>query len=300
MPAANGSAVKYYYALETDGAISATVPDFLPIRFNTSSLARTTAQVDSNEINENRQRPVAKQGTYSIAGEIVSELSDDSFDALIEAAMQGTWTADVLKVGSTVRTFAILKRHTDTGEDYLYSGCRISTMAVAAQIDARVGITFGIIGTEAEVYTVPVGATFTVATTTEPMVTSIGSLTEGGVAQASVTSLDFTLDNGMAPLHTLFQRAAYDVQNGVATVSGTLSAFREDGTLYAKFLNEAETAIVETFSDGANTRAFTFPKVIYVNADDPVSGPDAIVNQFTFSAGYDGTAETTLTITRSA
>ncbi len=301
MAAANGSAVKFYYVEEVAGEIPATAPEFLPIRFNTSSLARNVAQVDSAEINTSRQRNPAKQGTYSTQGEIVSELSDGSFDDLLAILMQqSAWTTNTLKVGSTVRTFAILKRHTDTGEDYIYRGCRLNTLAVSAQIDARVTFTLGVIGTEAEVYTLPVDAVLGTATTSEPMVTSVGSISEGGTALAYATAHDFTLNNGMAPLFALHQRAAYDVQNGVFTATGTLSAYRESGGLYAKFLNETATSITQVFSDGTNTLTFDFPNVVYTQADDAVTGPDAIVNQFTYSAGYDGTDLTTVTITRSA
>lgn len=297
--AAAGSAVKYYYVEEVAGAIP-DEPEFKPIRFNTTSLSRNTAQVESAEINQSRQRPPAKQGTYSTQGEIVSELSHGSFGDLLAILMQqSAWNSNVLKVGSTVRTIAILKRHTDTGEDVIYRGCRINTLAVSAEIDARVMFTFGVIGTAAEDYTVPVDATFAAATTTEPMVTSIGSITEGGVALATVTSHSFTLSNGMAPLFSLHSRAAYDVENGVFTANGTLAAYRTSGGLYAKFLNETASAIEQTFSDGTNTLKFTLPNVIYTQAEDAVSGPGAIVNSFTYSAGYDGTAATTLTITRS-
>lgn len=301
MAAANGSAVKFYYIEEVAGEIPAVAPEFLPIRFNTASLSRNVAQVDSAEINTTRQRPPAKQGTYSTQGEIVSELSDGSFDDLLAILMQqADWSTNVLKVGSAVRTIAILKRHTDTGEDVIYRGCRLNTLAVSAQIDARVGFTFGVIGTEAEPYTVPGDATFAPATTSEPMVTSVGQISEGGAALAYATGHDFTLNNGMAPLFALHQRAAYDVQNGVFTATGTLSAYRETGGLYAKFLNETATSITQQFSDGTNTLTFDFPNVVYTQADDAVPGPDAIVNQFTYSAGYDGTAATTVTITRSA
>ena len=50
-----------------------------------------------------------------MAGDIAVELSFRSFDDLIQAAMQGTWTANVLKIGKVERTFAILERHTDIG-----------------------------------------------------------------------------------------------------------------------------------------------------------------------------------------
>lgn len=299
--AAAGSAVRYYYIEEVAGEIPSTAPEFLPIRFNTSSLTRNVAQVESNEINQNRQRPKAKQGTYSTQGEIVSELSDGSFDDLLAILMQqADWTANTLKVGSTVRTIAILKRHTDTGEDVIYRGCRINTLAVSNQIDARIMMTFGVIGTEAEPYTVPGDATFATATTSEPMVSSVGSIEEGGSTIAYATAHDFTLNNGMAPIFALHARPAYDVQNGVFTATGTLSAYRESGGLYAKFLNETDSTIEQEFSDGTNTLTFSFPDITYTQADDAVPGPDAIVNQFTYSAGYDGSAATTITITRSA
>lgn len=382
MSAANGSAVKFFYAVEVAGAIPATAPNFIPIRFNTTTLARNTAQVDSAEINPLRQRPVSKQGTYSTQGEIAAELSDDSFDGLIEMVMQSAFAANSLKVGSTVQTIAILKRHTDikavaktaitlsangtdksfndsaaglgafavgdrvttsgftTGAnngtftvtvataskltiggsdgtgivtetagasvtvsraaDYIFRGCRVNSLALSAQIDARVALTFSVIGTEAKEYAVPADAVFAAASASAPMVTSIGSITEGGVALAYATSYDFTIANGMTPLFSLHQRAAYDVSNGILTATGTLSAYKPDGTLYAKFLNETSSVLVMQFSDGVNTRTFTFPQVVYSQAADPVSGPDAIVQQLTWSAGYDATALTTVTVARSA
>lgn len=381
--AASGSAVRYYYVEESTPGVTPASPTFKPIRFNTGSLTRNVAQVESAEINSLRQRPPAKQGTYSTQGEIVSELSSDSFDDLLSILMQqSSWSANALKVGSTVRTISILKRHTDltktltasdisaaesdssfnsvagafafavgdfvrasgftdpannglfrvatatankitvtdasggavtladeaagdpitltATDDTIYRGCRLNTLSVATDIDARVLFTFGVIGTEAVPYGVPVAATFDSPTTSEPMVTSVGSISEGGNTLAIATSHNFTLNNGMAPLFTLHNRAAFKVQNGIFTASGTLSAYRESGGLFAKFLNETATEISQTFSDGSNTYTFTFPNVRYTQADDAVPGPDAIVNSFTYSAGYDGTAQTTVTISRSA
>src|SRR5690606_12890274 len=145
-------------------------------------------------------------------------------------------------------------------------GCRINTLALSSQIDARVGLTFGVIGTEAAEYTVPVDATFGTMSTTDPMVTSVGSITEGGSALAYGTAYDFTLNNGMAPIFALGSRAAYDVQNGVFTATGTLSAYQPDGTLHAKYLSETDTTLAFQLSDGTNTLTFTFPDVIYTQA----------------------------------
>lgn len=299
--AASGSRVQFYYTVETaPGVVDTTAPVFKPIRFNTSSLTRNVAQVGSDEINPKRQRPKDAQGTYSTQGEIVSELSADSFDELLSLLMQSSWVTNTLKVGSAVQTVAILKRHTDTGENIIYRGQRINSLAVNAAIDARVQLTFGVVGTEAEPYTVPGDAVFEAADDTSPMVTSVGQLTEGGTELAYATAYDFTLSNGMEPIFALHQRPAYDVQEGVFTATGTLSAYRESGGLYAKFLNETDSTLAATFTDGTKSLTFAFPDIGYVQADDAVPGPEAIVNQFTWSAGYDVTADTTVTITRSA
>lgn len=279
-----------------EGGIPAN-PEFKPIRFVSEGLSPNINQIESNEINQARQRAPSRGGTYSVAGEIAAEVSFASFDDLIEAAMQGTWTADVLNIGSTERSFAILERHTDINEDYVYRGCRVATMNIAAPLGDKATITFGMIGTKAEEYTVPVGATFAAATTSDMMVTTNGSMTEDGDAITYATEWNATLDNGMEAAFSLFQREAYCVTNGIASVSGTMSAYLKDGTLWAKVLNETETNHVVVLEEGADSYTIELPKLRYTQGQKQVSGPGAVIPQYTFSAGYDGT--TTMSITRS-
>lgn len=272
-------------------------PVFKPIRFVSEGLSPNINQIESNEINQARQRPPSRGGTYSVQGEIAAEVSFGSFDDLIEGAMQGTWTGDVLIIGSTERSFAILERHTDIGEDYIYRGCRVATMNIAAPLGDKATITFGMLGTKAEEYTVPGGATFSPATTTDMMVTTNGSFTEDGTPIAYSTEWNVTLDNGMEAAFSLFQREAYCITNGIAAVTGSMSAYLKDGTLWAKVLNESETSHVVVLEEGADTYTLELPKVRYTQGQKQVSGPGAVIPQYTMSAGYDGT--TSLRITRS-
>lgn len=279
-----------------EGGIPAN-PEFKPVRFVSEGLSPNINQIESNEINQARQRAPSRGGTYSVAGEIAAEVSFASFDDLIEAAMQGVWTADELVIGSTERSFAILERHTDIGADYVYRGCRVATMNIAAPLGDKATITFGMLGTKAEAYSVPGGATFASATTSDMMVTTNGSFTEDGDAITYATEWNMTLDNGMEAAFSLFQREAYCVTNGIASVSGTMSAYLKDGTLWAKVLNETETSHTVVLEEGADSYTIELPKVRYTQGQKQVSGPGAVIPQYTYSAGYDGT--TTLRITRS-
>lgn len=279
-----------------EGGIPAN-PEFKPIRFVSEGLSPAINQIESAEINQARQRAPSRGGTYNVTGEIAAEVSFASFDDLIEAALQGTWTVDVLVVGSTERSFAILERHTDISEDYIYRGSRVATMNITAPLGDKAGITFGILGTKAEEYTLPGGTTFAVATTSDMMVTTNGSFTEDGVAIAYATEWNVTLDNGMEAAFSLFQREAYCISNGIAVVTGTLSAYLVDGTLWAKVLNETETSHTVVLEEGVDSYTIELPKVRYTQGQKQVSGPGAVIPQYTMSAGYDGT--TSIRITRS-
>lgn len=381
--AANGSAVQLFYVREVAGAIPATAPVFNPIRFVTEGLNRDVSEIPSAEINPRRQRPVSRQGTFSVTGTIASELSFGSFDDLIAAAVQNSWVprstitgttisasatdnsisdsgsgfvsagfqvgdtvitsgfatsanngrfvativtaskitfggtdgdaivtetagatvtaqsnAASLVVGSTVPTFAIVQRHTDINVDYVYRGCRITNMALAAPLGANAGVTFGVVGENAEVYTMPGDAVFVAATGSLPFVTTSGSFDEGGTPIAFATDYNLTLDNNIAPLFSLFQRPAYSVQNGVFTASGTMTAYLPDGALFNKFLNESSTTHVVTLTEGGASYTFTQPSVKYTAADKQTAGEGAIQPSYTFSAGYDLTSDTTVTIER--
>ncbi len=294
---ANGSAVQTFYCEEVAGAIPAT-PAWKPIRFVSAGLTPNINQIDTAEMNQYRQQQASRGGTYSVAGDIAVELSFSSFDDLIQAAMQGTWTANVLKIGKVERSFAILERHTDIGVDYVYHGCRVSKMAISSPLNAPVGVTFSMMGTKAEKYTVPVGSTYLPATATDIMITTNLALTEGGVSVAYATEWSVSLDNGMEALFALGSREAFDISNGVAKVTGSMSAYLVDPVLWDKVLNETATSHTIQFTEGADSYTLELPKVRYTQGQKQTSGPGAIIPQYTVSAGYDDALATTMMITR--
>ena len=289
---ANGSAVQYYYVEEVAGAVPAT-PAWKPIRFVSAGLTPNINQIDTAEMNQYRQQQASRGGTYSVAGDIAVELSFSSFDDLIQAAMQGTWTANVLKIGKVERSFAILERHTDIGVDYVYHGCRVSTMAISSPLNAPVGVTFSMMGTKAEKYTVPVGSTYLPATATDIMIT-----TNLALSVAYATEWSVSLDNGMEALFALGSREAFDISNGVAKVTGSMSAYLVDAVLWDKVLNETATSHTIQFTEGADSYTLELPKVRYTQGQKQTSGPGAIIPQYTVSAGYDDVLATTMMITR--
>ena len=102
----------------------------------------------------------------------------------------------------------------------------------------------------------------------------------------------------MEALFALGSREAFDVSNGIAVVTGSMSAYLVDAVLWDKVLDETSTSHVIEFTEGADKYTLELPKVRYTQGQKQTSGPGAIIPQYTVSAGYDATLATTMMITR--
>jgi len=103
----------------------------------------------------------------------------------------------------------------------------------------------------------------------------------------------------MEALFSLFQRPAYAVSNGVATVAGSMSAYVPDLALIQQYVDEQTVDHTLQFQDNEATVNFyrmNMPAVNYTQLDKPVDGPGAVIQNYTLSAGYNGSS--TLTIER--
>jgi len=119
---ANGSQTQLFYIQEEiDGTIPTPTPVFKPIRFNTSGMSRETVQIDSNEINPARQRPVSRQGTYHVTGEIVGEMSFGSHEDLFLAALQASaFVSQVTITAATISAAAVDNSYNDSGTGFTF------------------------------------------------------------------------------------------------------------------------------------------------------------------------------------
>lgn len=145
---ANGSRVQLWYIAEDgNGDIPTPAPNFKPIRFNTDGMSREVTQIDSNEINPARQRPVSRQGTYSMTGEIVGEGSFATHDDLIAAAFQSTFDTGATITAATISAAAADNSFNDSGSGFVAAGFEVGDVVSVTGFtgDVANNITGGII-----------------------------------------------------------------------------------------------------------------------------------------------------------
>ena len=278
--------------------------NFTAIPYNTHSLNLTKDRVTGNEIQPDRMLRVDRHGNRQTGGDIVVDLRDGNFDPFLESALQNTWATTVLKVGTTPKYFSIEDAANDIAQYRVFTGMSVSSMSVSIAPNQMVATTFSMIGKDMTIS--GTGKTVDDATIAQPFDAYSGDVNIGDVGGASasaiVTSIDFSIDNAMAPTFVVGDDATPFLETGMATVEGTFTAYFEDAALINRFINETETALNVSVDDptGANAYTFTFPKIKVNGADVPVDGTGSRIITLPFVALYDATAETNLQITRPA
>lgn len=302
MAIASGSRHSMGFVAESAFGVTPATPVFKNLRHTGTSLALTKEAIQSAELRSDRQISDYRGGNRSVAGDISAELSFGTFDDLIEAALCGSWSADVLKAGVERRSFTIERHFADIGERHRYTGCEINTLALSVAPNAVVTATFGILGSDYSIGTSPLtGATYEPATTTSPFDSFTGTIKEGGQDIAVVTSLELSLENGMEAMFVVGSNKTLEPSIGRSNLTGTLTAYFESKALLEKFINEDDSSLEFSLVDlDGNSYVFTLPRIRYTGGQPDVSGEGAITLSMPFQALLDPVSGTNIEIERIA
>lgn len=303
---ADGSRHSLAMIVESTYGVTPATPALGPIRHTSCSLALSKNTSQSEELRSDRQIADYRHGAFQVGGDIGVELSCKSFDDIIEAVMCGTWSANVLKAGTTRRSFTLERFFSDIQSldkpYHRFTGCEFNAMNLQVTPDARVTGSFSVIGkgmaTDTAIVT---GATYDPAETTASLDSFTGTLSEGGSLIAVITEVSLNLTNGMEPRFVVGSKESERPSIGQSNISGQISAYFENSDLLDKFINETESSIEFTLPDGAgNSLTFELPRVKYNGGQPDVSATGPIVLTMPFQALYDEAEDTNLKITRVA
>lgn len=302
MPIAQGSRSSLAYVAQTDYSTAGTVSTNLP--FSTHSLNLTKDRVAGNDIQSDRMARVDRHGNRTVAGDIVVDLRDATYDPFIEAAMMNTWSNNVLTVGTQDKYFTIQDYAADADAVRKFTGMTVNTMGVSIAPNQMVTTTFGMIGKDMDIGNAQTNIAAEDAEPT-PFDSYNGTMTIDGTTSSIVTAIDFTVTNSFAPTFVVGQDTAPSLEYGRADVEGTVSLYYDSatsGSMIDRFVEETETALKVQVGDGTNTMTFEFPRCKINSADVGVDGPTSRIITASFVALYDSASgyDTNLKITRSA
>ena len=304
MAFAQGSRSSLAYIAETAFGTTPASPTFAYLPFNTHSIDLSKDRVEGNEIQSDRMTRVDRHGNKQAGGSVEVDLRKADFDEFIESAFFSSFSTDVVKVGTTPKYFTIEDAAEDISQYRTFTGMAVSGMSVSIAPNQMVSTTFDMVGkdmTQAAT-TASTGGTPTAASSNQPFDSYSGTISDGGSAVSIVTSIDFSIQNSLAPTFVVGSDAAQSLEYGRAVVEGTMTVYYEDATLINKFLNETESTIEVSVDDptGANSYTFLFPRVKYNGASVPVQNPQSRLITMPFVGLYDAVEATNIKLTRTS
>lgn len=299
MAFATGARHELSFIAESVFGTTPVSPAMKRLRHKSTTLNLTKQSFTSEEIRADRQIVDMRHGTKQVGGDIAFELSYGSFDDFLEAACFNTFATDVLKVGTTFKSFTIERRFLDVGRYGLFTGCAVNTLSLSIRPNAIVEGTLGIVGKDGSYSAASIDSTIEDVTTNSPFDSFSGVLEEGEASIATVTALELNLNNGLDPAFVVGSATTPQIVFGRSNLTGTLSAYFENQTLLNKFINETESSLSLALTDPAgNELEIELPRIKYSGGDLPVQGEGGITMSMPFQALYDQTAGSNLVITR--
>jgi len=209
-------------------------------------------------------------------------------------------TAREIKKGTTVRSLVLEKAFTDIAEYQKYTGGIVNTLSLDINPNAIVTGSFGMLFKDAVNSTSAYHSGTPVATSTNrPFDGFSGYINEANAANALASGLSISLDNGFERNFVLMANTCPQMTSGKSNVTGSITYYFPDQTLYNKFVNETESSLeVRLVDDDLEGFIVTLPRIKYTSADTPINSDGAVINTMNFQALDDSTEASNIIIRR--
>ncbi len=305
MAQATGALAKLVMGFQTNATTAAT--DGFVMSVNKSTLKSTRNQITPATIRGNLNPTEPSDGNLSVSGTIEIPVDSIAMWYWLQAACgvpittgsASPWT-HTFKAGDPAapRPYITIEHqftNLATPQFFLYTGCKINSIAISMGADGELVATLNIVGISETIGTSSFDDSPT-AIIMSLLKNNQMTLKEGGSAIANAKSLDTNINfNCDTDQYVIGGGGALGaVPDGVMSVSGNLSALFEDVTLLSKAMNSTESSLEATFSASAfSSLAIKFPEVKYTRNSPGIEGPKGIVISLPYGAYYDNSAEET-------
>lgn len=301
---ASGSQTRLAYVPEVTFNVTPATPQLTELPKQSMTIGITKALMTDPTITSDRLQAEDRHGNITVGGDLVATLRHGIYDSLLESAIGGTWTANVLKngltQGITPRSFTFEKGFRDVGKYEVYTGVRVNTFNLEINPGSLCTATFGLLGAGATASLTPLDSDVPLLVTGQAMSHVGGQITVGGT-NAIATACTINIDNGMTSAYAIGSSTAKDVVWAESIVSGSVTFYVEsDLTKFNYFLNEQSTSMSILLTDGTDSYTIVIPRVKFNSADTPIPNSGLLFMTVNWKAAKDAATGASIQITRSA
>ena len=254
MAVETGNQIQVAYIPEVTFKTTPATPVGKILRFTGFTLAADRNYLENPELRTDRQRTAGRGGVMVGKGDVSGVFSYGTYDDLLEAALGGTWTTNVLKVGTTRKSFTFERLHKVNTLSFPFTGVVVDNFELSGKADQNVEAKFGLIaatcGTESGT---TIWTSTTAAGTGLVLTTWDGSIKKGGVAIGTVVGWTLKGDNAYQEAKVCGSPNLYDLAQGTCRITGTMELFFDSYALYTDFRAENTVALQINIGTGTSS-----------------------------------------------
>ncbi len=300
----DSSQTRLAYIEEVTYGTTPATPTMQEARFTGEGLNANRETVTSNEIRADRNVTDVIQTGQNAGGNVDIELSYGSFDDWLESLMFNTWSTNVLKNGTTQKSFTLEKTFEAGATDqfHRFTGAVANSLSLSIQAGQLVTGSFDFLAQGADTsQAILTGATYTAPNSNDVInaAADFAGLAVTGATSPQLTALNLNIVNNLRQQRVIGSLDSAGLGTGRFEVTGDFNAYFANQEIYDMFL--AGTATDLTFSlGGASSKKYTFAmdKIKFESGEILAGGNDQdVLQNFTFRAIYEGN-DNTLKVTR--
>lgn len=259
------------------------------------TLSANMEELRSNSINSNRAVESVRGGNFDVGGGIPFEAALLGFGTILKHALGDVTTTGagpythVIKRGTLPAGLTIEKGFDDINQYFVYTGCKVNSIDFNVASSGLVTGTLNILGKQVSASGTSLGTPS--SSTHTPIVHHEATAVNEGGSSATILNLTCSITNNIqADRYNVGSRYRAAAQEGKGDATGTVTFLFEDLTLYNKWLNETESSLDITFTQGSSSLKLDFPSVYYTGQAGPTIETDqGVVIALNFRAVYDAT-----------
>jgi len=303
MTISTGTRAKVGYISEVTYGTTPATPDLTEVPFTSFAVNLTRNDYEDTSIRSDRMERYSITGNRSVGGQLSVNFSHSVYDFLLESLMQNAFATNVLKTGTTRKSFTMEEGQADVAQYRVYTGVIVDKLDLTVPAAGIVTAKFDLLAKDQSALTgatIDTNSAYTAAATKTPFANTgtSGFIKEGGSTVGYVTSIQLNIDNGHAANFALGATTIRDFTTALCKVTGTVQVFFEDSTMYNKFANGTASSLDFKLDDGTNTVEFNIPNVKYTGATKTINGSGPVVLSLPFRGLYDNTTGSNIVITR--
>lgn len=285
MAQATGSRARLGFVAEVTPGVTPVTPSLVSVPFRQFGIELAKDNLEDPSIRSDRMPVYDRHGNQRVSGSAQFTHAPGTYDDFLAAAAYNDWATNVLLIaGTSEKSFTLEHAQLDIGQYRTFTGCHVNTFKMSVPGNGLVNTELGFTGTGGDISGTPLDATVPGVVEGTPFVHLDGTFEEAGSPIGFITSIEWTLDNKLTPNYALGSAFARSVTPGMATITGTMQAYLENGALITKFIDEVETSLEYTLTSATKSQTFEFERVKLQTANAPVQNDGPVMVTFNFKA----------------